>query len=44
MMQLVSKNENGKVISIAGNATSLLLSGSCFDVPSPLLSITEGRK
>ena len=42
--QLDLKNENEKVISIAGNDTSVLLSGISFDVPKPLLSINGGRK
>ena len=38
------KNENERVISIAGDDTSLLLSGISFDVPAPLLIIKEGWK
>ena len=34
----------GKVMGIAGNDTSLLLSGISFDVPAPLLRIDEGRR
>ena len=31
----------GRVISIAGNANPLSLSGISFDAPAPLLSVTE---
>ena len=44
MEQLNWKNENKRVIGIAGNDTSLLLSEISFDVPAPLLSIDESRK
>jgi len=33
-----------KAIGLAGDDTSLLLSGISFDVPAPLLRINEGRK
>ena len=42
--QLDLKNEINKLIGIAGNDTSLLLSGISFDVPAPLLSINEDGK
>ena len=44
MEQLNWKSENEGVIGIAGNDTSLLLSGISFDVPAPLLNFDEGRK
>ena len=36
--------KNGRVISIAGNASPLSWSRISFDVPAPLLSINEGSK
>ena len=44
MEQLNCKNQNRRVIGIAGNDTSLLLGGISFDVPAPLLRIDEGSK
>ena len=43
-MQLIAKNENERVISIAGNDNPTSWSWIPFDVPAPLLSIGEGRK
>ena len=39
--QLNLRNENERVISIAGNDSPLSWSGISFDIPAPLLSIDE---
>ena len=44
MVRLISKIENGRVISIAGNTSPISWSGISFDVPAPPLSLTEGGK
>ena len=44
LMEQTDLKNDERVIAIAGNDTSLLLSSLSFDVPAPLLSIDDGRK